>query len=669
MEKTFDSIQEKIHYLEEHACENETLGVTYSQKSSLFKVWSPLAKQVTLNLYETGNEKDNSLIEQIEMTQENNVWKVSVDRNLNSLFYTYKILHFDGKETETSDIYSKAVGLNGNRSAIVHLENTNPINWNNDKPVRQTSITDAIIWETHIEDFSSHENGGFSQEYRGKYLAFTEENTYLYGYATSEIPTGISYLKDLGINYLHLLPAFDFENDEQSTQYNWGYDPKNYMVPEGKYATDPNDPTVRIKEFKQMIQSLHNHNIGVVLDVVYNHTFTYDYSCFTRTVPDYYYRHNEQGELTNGSGCGNETASERKMMRKYMIDSLIYWAKEYHIDGFRFDLMGLHDVDTMNHIRQAFNDAGMEDIILYGEPWNAGSVEIYEPNVPADKYHLGELVEGIAIFNDEFRDSIKGPVFDAQKGGFLQGANGFEDSAFMNGDIIGSLLANTQIEVGDFRLPDDKNWSKNPSQIINYASAHDNLPLYDKLVKSLRKDDTYERDEELIQINKLNAALLMTAQGGIFMQAGEEFARTKFGDDNSYQSSIEVNRLDWYKVQENKDLVDYYKGMIEIRKAYPPLRDQTNQTAEKIHFTELRENILAYTIPNIIEKNPKWKQMAVIMNTSWTPEMIELHSDLPLPEEWTIIANRHTAGLDSLGVQVGHELLINPREVLIFVSE
>lgn len=669
MVKTFESIQQKISYLEEQACEYADLGLTYTTETSTFKVWSPLAKNVTLNLYETGDESDHSLIEQIDMTQEQNIWKTSVDRDLNNLFYTYHLTHSDGTEKETPDIYSKAVGINGNRSAIVDLNRTNPDAWENDEPVRQSSITDAVIWETHVEDFSYDENAGFKTDYRGKYLAFTETETFLNGDPSSETPTGLNYLKELGINYVHLLPAFDFENDEQGTEYNWGYDPKNYMVPEGKYSSDPSNPSARIKEFKQMVQSLHNQQIGVVLDVVYNHTVTFDDSCFQMTVPDYYYRQNEQGDITNGSGCGNETASERKMMRKYMIDSLLYWAEEYHIDGFRFDLMGLHDVDTMNAIRQAFNDAGMEDIILYGEPWNAGSVEIHEPNIPADKFHVGELAAGIAIFNDEFRDSIKGPVFDAYKGGFLQGANGFEDSAFMNGDIVGSLLANTQLEVGDFSLPDHKDWARNPAQVVNYSSAHDNLPLYDKLIHSMRKDSNFDRDEEVIQINKLNAALLMTAQGGIFMQAGEEFGRTKFGDENSYNSSIEVNQLNWSRVQENKDLVDYYRGMIEVRKAYPPLRDHTNQTAEKIHFTGLRENILAYTIPNVIEENPKWKQMAVIMNTSWTPETIELHSSLPMPEEWTIIANRHTAGLESLGVQVGNELLINPREVLILVSE
>ncbi|WP_208560294.1 type I pullulanase [Marinilactibacillus kalidii] len=669
MKKQFDTVHQKITYLEQQAYDGNDLGLTYSPTQSTFNVWSPLAESVTLNLYRTGLNDEDTLIEQISLTEAGKIWTVTVDKDLAGLFYTYTFHHGEDHVTETQDIYSKAVGLNGHRSAIVDLSSTNPTGWESDESVRQTAITEALIWEVHVEDFSSSETGGFSEDYRGKYLAFTETHTYLNDSPDSEIPTGVNYLKSLGINFVHLLPAFDFDNDELGDQYNWGYDPKNYMVPEGKYAMDPSNPVSRIKEFKQLVQSLHEENIGVVLDVVYNHTFTYEASCFQSTVPDYYYRQDEHGMITNGSGCGNETASERKMMRKYMIDSLIYWAKEYHLDGFRFDLMGLHDVHTMNYIRQAFNDAGMADIILYGEPWNAGSVAIYEPNMPADKFHIQELADGIAIFNDEFRDAIKGPVFDEHKGGFLQGANGFEDSAYMNGDLIGSLLANTQTVVGDFSLPEGKDWARNPSQVINYASAHDNLPLYDKLVRTLREDDNFDRHEEIIQLNKLNAALLFTAQGGIFMQAGEEFGRTKFGDENSFNSPIETNQIDWSLVEQNKDVVDYYKGMIQIRKAYAPLRDKTNKTAEKIYFTDLRENLIAYTIPNTLEENPRWTQMAVIMNTSWTSETIQLHSSLPLPEEWTIIANRHSAGTESLGVQVGQELLINPMEVLILVAE
>lgn len=669
LNKTFDSIQQKIVYLEEQAYDKADLGLTYSKEQSTFKVWSPLAVSVTLNLYQTGNLDEETLIEQIEMVEKDKVWTVTINRDLAGQFYTYQFQHSSGTQTETQDVYSKAVGLHGNRSAILDLSTTDPAGWSEDHFVKQLSITEAMIWEVHVEDFSSYEHAGFSEEYRGKYLAFTETDTYLNSDPSSESPTGTQYLKSLGVNYVHLLPAFDFDNDEMDSQYNWGYDPKNYMVPEGKYSLNPSDPASRINEFKQMVQSLHSQNIGVVLDVVYNHTFTYDDSCFQSTVPDYYYRQDEQGNITNGSGCGNETASERKMMRKYMIDSLLFWAKEYHLDGFRFDLMGLHDVDTMNQIRQAFNDAGMENLLLYGEPWNAGSVEIHEPNVPADKFHVQQLADGIAIFNDDFRDSIKGPVFDEHKGAFLQGANGYEDSAYMNGDLIGSLLANTQSVVGDFSLPEEKAWAKNPTQVVNYSSAHDNLPLYDKLVLTLRDDENFDRHEEVIQVNKLNAALLFTAQGGIFMQAGEEFGRTKFGDENSFSSSIETNQLNWSQVVENKDLLDYYRGMIQIRKAYAPLRDQTNQTAEKMHFTELRENLIAYTIPNTLEEQPKWSQMAVIMNTSLTPETIQLHSSLPLPEEWTIIANRHTAGTESLGVQVGQELIINPREVLILVAD
>ncbi|MER2063068.1 MAG: type I pullulanase, partial [Alkalibacterium sp.] len=570
-------------------------------------------------------------------------------------------IHYE-EEVEAADIYSKAVGLNGDRSAILDLSETDPENWSEDTYSGVSSITEAIIWEIHIEDFSSDEQADFSSKHRGKYLAFTEDDVTVNGDTSQS--AGSTYLKELGINYVHLLPAFDFENDETSPAYNWGYDPKNFMVPEGKYASDPGDPISRIKEFKTMVSHLHQQGIGVILDVVFNHTDKTDDSWFQLTVPDYYYRQDHHGNFTNGSGCGNETASERRMMRKYIIDAVLYWAEEYHIDGFRFDLMGLHDVDTMNTLRQTLDEHGHSDVLLYGEPWNAGSVAIYEPNKPADKFHVGELVDGIALFNDEFRDAIKGPVFDERAGGFLQGANGYEHSSYSTRDLVASILANTQSDVGRFRLPEEKQWARNPAQVVTYSSAHDNLTLYDKLIKSTQAEPDYRRDETVIQLNKINAALLFTSLGGIFMQAGEEFGRTKFGDENSFKSSISINKLDWGLTQKNKDLLAYYKGMIAIRKAYAPLRDASNKTGEAITFSQMNENMLAYTIPNTLEKGD-WTMLAVIVNTTLHPQVVELKSSYPLPDEWTILANRHSAGLNSLGMIKGHRVSINPREVLV----
>lgn len=656
-------LEKRIPYYEDHIYTGTDLGVTYSSSLSQFKVWSPLAKQVWVNLYYS-HESDQPF-KKIKMCHKDNVWSITVNQDLEGLFYTYSFLH-DDTETETADIYSTAVGLNGNRSAIVDLDKTNPSNWSTDSFLPAEKITDAVIWEVHVGDFSSDPQASFSEENRGKYLAFTEEGVVVNGQADQ--PAGLDYLAQSGINYVHLLPVFDFENNEHSPAYNWGYDPKNYMVPEGKYASKPEEPARRISELKQLVAALHKKNIGVVMDVVYNHTFFSENSHFQLTVPDYYYRQNSDGSWANGSGCGNETASERKMMRKYIIDSILFWVEEYHIDGFRFDLMGLHDVNTMNLLRETLDKKGYSHVILYGEPWNAGSVAIFEPNKPADKFHIGDLTDGIAIFNDEFRDAIKGPVFEKEAGGFLQGANGQDFSAYSTSDLIASIMANTQVDAGRFHLPEEKKWARHPGQVITYSSAHDNLTLYDKLVSSSNKGNNYERDLELIQMNKINAALLFTSLGGLFMMAGEEWGRTKFGDENSYKSSIDSNHLDWGRAYENKDLVNYYRGMTAIRHAYAPLRDISNQTGDAIFFSQLRENVLAYTIPDTWGTSD-WTMMAVIVNTSHHAEHVELKSSFPLPKEWTVLANRHTAGLTSLGTILGNNLLINPREALVLVSK
>lgn len=659
------TIGQGIQYLEDHTYTGSDLGLTYSKQASTFKVWSPLAESVELNLYGTGDVTENSLLESISLELRDTVWQVTVHRDLKGLFYTYRFVH-NGIQTEAPDLYSTAVGVNGDRTAIVDLIDTNPKGWEMDQQVMQPAITDAVIWETHVADFSTDPNSGISEKNQGKYLAFTEKESTLY--SSGEVPTCMNHVRNLGANYIHLLPIFDFANEEQLEDYNWGYDPKNYMVPEGRYSTDPTNPIARIKECKQMIQSIHESNIGVVLDVVYNHTYETEHSWFQYTVPNYYYRQNADGSFADGSACGNETASERKMMRKYMVDSILYWAKEYHVDGFRFDLMGLHDVETMNTIRKSLDEAGFEDIILYGEPWNGGSVAIHEPNKPADKFHIQAFNDGIAVFNDEFRDAIKGSVFEEHKGGFLQGANGQEGSDYSNRDLIASIVANTEVNVGRFFLPEEKAWAQAPRQVITYGSSHDNLSLYDKLVLSMRLDRDFSRHERLIRINKIFAALLYTSQGALFMQAGEEFARTKYGDENSYQSSIAVNRLDWARIKENQDLVDYYKGMSAIRKAYPPLRDATKATADHIVFSQLPENVLTYTIPNIHDEDAEWKMMAVAVNTNSYPVDLDLRAELPLPKEWTILANSEQAGLESLGKIKGNHLIINPKDVLVLVG-
>ena len=657
------TLEDKITYLENNAYYGDDLGVTYTPTHTRFKVWSPLAEKVAVNLYQTGDIHDDSLLDSYPLTLENNVWTITLDGNFENHFYTYTV-DIDGKSNETIDIYAKAAGINGNRAAIIDFEKINPTHWEQDTHVTQEKLTDAFIWEVHVADFSSHENSGISAENRGKYLAFTEEGSTYNN--EKEHPTGIDYLTDLGVNYVHLLPAFDFENDEEGSDYNWGYDPKNYNVPEGRYSSDPTDPLARITEFKQMVQSLHKKNIGVVLDVVYNHTLETELSSFNLTVPDYYYRQTSSGEFADGSACGNETASDRAMMRKYMIDSILYWAKEYHLDGFRFDLMGLHDVETMNAIRTALNENGLEHVILYGEPWDAGSNEIKEPNIPANKSNSPHFMEGIAIFNDNFRDAMKGHVFEETAGAFLQGKSGLD---IQNTDVMASICANTiGADHSEYALA-DKTWAKDPTQVITYHSAHDNLTLYDKLVASLYEEPQYQRNDWLIELNKLAAAALFTSQGGLFMQAGEEFGRTKHGDGNSFVSPIKVNQLDWELTVKNRDLVDYYRVLWQLRQQYAPLRDATPETAKAMTFSkDTADNLIAYTIPNPSAEGNDWNWMAVALNSSNEVREVTLESQLELPHTWTIAANKEAVSLDGLGTVEGNLITVEPHSAVILVA-
>lgn len=662
-----EALMRKIEYLEEHTYSYSDLGMSFHKGAYTFKVWSPLAKHVSLKLYKTGVIGEDTLIKKVRMTHENHVWSLSLEEDLDGLFYTYEFDHGDYL-TEAPDLYSKAVGLNGDRTAIIHLEETDPEGWNDDQHVMGEHITDAIIWEVHIEDFSSDGTSGIRPEYQGKYLAFTEENTTLYG--AGEFPTGINYLSQLGVNYVQLLPVFDFENDEEDNIYNWGYNPKNFNVPEGKYASNPRNPKTRIKELKQLIQSLHKKSIGVVMDVVYNHTYKTEDSWFQLTVPDYYYRQDDYGNFSNGSGVGNETASERTMMRKFMIDSILYWVEEYHIDGFRFDLMGIHDTETMNLIRKNLDERGYENVILYGEPWQSGQIALKEPYIPTDRNHVHDYSERIALFNAEFRDSIKGNIFSENEGAFLQGANIESDSNFKNIDLIASIMANTQKDAGEYHIPHNKTWARTPTEVINYISAHDNLTLYDKLVASTDSPTTKIHPEEIIKMNKISAVILMTSQGGIFFQAGEEFARTKYGNDNSYNASIAINQLDWARTDTHQDLVDYYKNMIAIRKIYAPLRDPTKRTADMMSFKRLPENLISYLIPNLIDENGPWKNLLVVANTSNRPYTIDLPKDENQNDQkWKILATNQKATVNGMGYIFGNSVILKPREVYVLVIE
>lgn len=637
-------VANRIDSLEEKAYIGSDLGLTYAPESSTFKLWAPDADEVMIYLYETGDVKHQAIYQKHSMKLEGNLWIAELKGDLSGLFYTY-VIHRGDEMVEVVDIYAKAVGIDGNRAAIINLNQTNPVDWSNDRFVGK-KLNESYIWEVHVEDFSSAKSSGVREEYRGKYLAFTEKNTTLYG--AGEIATGLDYLQQLGISHVHLLPAFDYDNNEQEKEYNWGYNPKNYNVPEGKYSSDPLDPTVRIREFKQMVQSLHQAGVGVVLDVVYNHTSLTENSWFNLTVPDYYYRQDAQGGFADGSACGNEVASERKMMRQYMIDSILHWAQEYHLDGFRFDLMGLHDVETMNQIRKALDQVGLQHVLMYGEPWDAGNNQIKKPNLSANKANATAFRKGIAVFNDNLRDSVKGDVFIENDGAFVQGMNGKyqKKQTVYNKELQAGILGNS-LPVPD--VSGDIIWSANPSQVVAYVSAHDNLTLWDKLVATsieAPQDSDYARNEDLVQMNRLAATLLFTSQGGLFTHAGEEYGRTKLGDENSYVSSLAINQINWEQVAEFADLVDFYRGLNQIRQQFRPLTSGTIEAARSYQFySETPENILAYQITDD-SKTSQWRELLVLVNGSDESHEISLQ---PKDTIWHILADNESASVESKG--------------------
>ena len=666
--------------LDKKAYYGNDLGAVYTVEKTVFKVWAPTADMVKLNLYEKGakGEGEPYSTQTMTNTSENGIWEITVLGDLNGRFYTYSVT-VDGITNEAVDIYAKAVGLNGDRAMVVDLRTTDPEGFADDRHVTQQKMTDAVIWEVHVADFSSAESSGVSEANRGRYLAFTEEGTTLYG--EGKIPTCMNYLKDLGINYIHLLPSQNSANDETDGKFNWGYDPKNYNVPEGKYTSNPYDGVTRITEFKKMVQGIHKAGIGVVMDVVYNHTFSTEGTGFEQIVPGYYYRQDEDGNFLNASACGNETASERAMFRKFMIDSILYWTDEYHIDGFRFDLMGIHDVGTMNAIRKALDDAGHEDIILYGEPWAAAPTGLSGSDIPADKNNVRFLSDRIAVFNDDIRDAVKGYVFNDLSKGFVQGGNvnnpsgeDFSSRTYMDNDLIAGIQADANQETTAKSFWTKTAWAKNPSQSVAYVSAHDNLSLWDKLVKSTIDNpdgSVYENGTaDIIAMNKLAAATIITSQGLVFFQAGEEFGRTKLGDENSYISDISINRLDWERVDTLSDLNNYYKGLIRLRKAFSPFRDDTNTAIGNMVFTDDGiENFIAYTIQNTDSDEGEWNTVAVILNSSSEEHTVELAvKNGTVPSEWSVVVDKDKAGTDELSRINGNIIAVPACSAMVLVN-
>lgn len=645
----------KAKELDKFAYNGDDLGAIYTPESTTFKVWSPTASEVSLNLYKTGNDSEDGAEKlassAMNYDETNGVWSITVEGDLKNVYYTYSVKNGD-TVNETVDIYTKAVGVNGDRGMVVDLDSTDPENWDSDKRVLPDSPTEAIVWEVHIRDFSNQSNSGISEEHRGKFLAFTEKGTVLE--ESDNIPTGIDYLKKLGVTHVQINPLCDFgtidEINSDIDDYNWGYDSKNYNVPEGSYSTNPYDGNVRINELKQMIQALHNAGIGVIMDVVYNHTYAREYSFFNRTVPYYYYRMDDDGKWLEYSACENDTASDHAMYSKYMVDSVYYWASEYHIDGFRFDLMGLHDIETMKNIRKKLNTID-EKIIMYGEAWNLGSIDDVElaiqKNIPK--------IDGVAAFNDGIRDALKGDNFEAVEKGFVQGEG-------------------NPVEIKNGIVAATNEWAETPADTVTYTSCHDNMTFYDKLVASVYgTQDTSlyrKRDEQLVAMNKLGAACVLTSQGMSFFLAGEEMARSKDGDHNSYISSPQLNQLDWNNLTKFGDLTAYYAGLIQLRKSYAPFTDSTNTTIDSMTiFENTDKRVVGFMMENKLKADSQWDKVVCIYNSDTERDIeVQLEGE-NLPEEWVVVVNADSAGVESLEELKGTKITVPKTTAMVLVDK
>lgn len=630
--------------------DGEDLGVTYSTQVSLFKVWSPYAEQISLMLYKSG--EGNNLLREIPMQySEKGIWKAEIERDLKGIYYTYKVEQKDGIY-EVVDPYAKAVGINGKRGMIIDLKETNPKGWEQHKRPQLGRMTDAIIYELHIRDLSTDPHANIKN--KGKYLAFTETGTT----TVNGDKTGIDHIKELGATHVQLLPCTDFssidESKRESQFFNWGYDPENFNVPEGSYATDAYDGRVRIKEFKQAVMALHENGLGVIMDVVYNHTHENNKSKLNLLVPGYYYRKTEEGEFSNGSGCGNEIASERFMVRKMIMDSVVYWIQEYKIDGFRFDLMGVLDIKTMNAIRKAAAEIN-PSIILYGEGWSGGMCSLPESK-RAVKINAMQL-HHVGVFNDDLRDAIKGNVFNPFGKGFISGESNMEESVKMG---VAGAIRHKQIDYSKV-IYSKAPYARGPEQCINYVSVHDNLTLWDKIEAS-SKEETLE---EKIKMQKLSNAIILTSQGIPFLHAGVEFCRTKYGDENSYKSPDSINQLNWLRKAEFREVFNYYKGLIALRKAHPAFRLYTAKQIQKsLSFMEgLGPNIVGYKL-NYNGRKESWHYIIVLFNGNKESRQIEIEEG-----NWQVVVNDKQAGIEVVEKVAGGKITIAGRSALILIKD
>ena len=610
----------------------------YTPEVTNFTLWAPTADEVRLMLFDTGDS--GHAYETVSMVADKEgTWTAKVEKDLIGKFYTFNVKIKDKWMGDTPGINAKAVGVNGKRAAIIDMNATDPEGWAADKRPALASPADAIIYEMHHRDFSIDPSSGI--QHKGKFLALTEEGTL----SPEQLATGIDHLKELGVTHVHLLPSYDYASVDETrldeNKYNWGYDPQNYNVPDGSYSTDPYDPSVRIKEFKQMVQALHKAGIRVVLDVVYNHTFNTAESNFERTVPGYFYRQMPDGSFADASACGNETASNRPMMRKYMIESVLHWINEYHLDGFRFDLMGIHDIATMNEIRKAAT-AVDPSIIIYGEGWAAKAMK-------ANTYRM----PGIAAFSDEMRDGLRGPFNDNHQGAFLAGVPGGEESIKFG--IVGAIK-HPQVD-NDLVNYSKASWAEQPTQMVSYVSCHDDMCLVDRLNASVPGITP----QELIKLDKLAQTAVFTSQGIPFIYAGEEVMRDKKGVHNSYQSPDSINAIDWKRKAEHADVFAYYKGLIQLRKNHPAFRmGDADLVRKHLEFLPVEgSNLIAYRLKEHANSDA-WEDIIVALNSRKEP------AKLTVPEgKYTVVCKDGFISEKGLGTLYGSEVIVPAQSALI----
>ena len=623
-----------------HAQDFKFDEVNYTPQETTFKLFAPNdAKKVCLRLYKDGQTKKAQKTVKMIRT-DNELWTATVKGDLKGCFYT-----FDMGRGECAGVFAKAVGVNGQRGAIIDWATTNPAGWERDvRPVIKSPV-DLVIYEMHHRDFSIARDGA---QYKGKFMALTE-------------PWAIQHLTELGVNAIHILPSYDYGSVDETRlnepQYNWGYDPVNYNVPEGGYSTNPYDPACRILEFKQMVQALHKAGIRVILDVVYNHTYDIDHSNFQRTYPDYYYRKNPDGTYSNGSGCGNETASDKPMMRRFMLESVKYWINEYHIDGFRFDLMGIHDIETMNQIRQAVDEID-PSIFIYGEGWSAGSCAIpgeqlgVKANVPK--------MPGIAAFSDEIRDALRGPFTDDTKPGWLGGAPDLTES--LKFGIVGAIR-HPQVDMSKVNYSKEP-WALEPTQMISYVSCHDDMCLVDRLCASVlnaqRSALNAQQIAELIRLDQLAQTVVFTSQGVPFLLSGEELMRDKKGVHNSYESPDSINQFNWENKAKYPQLFGYYKNLIALRKHHPAFRLGSADLVRKhLEFLKAPKDVVAFQLKNYAGRDD-WRNIIVVLNASKAEQTVSVPQ-----RKYTVVCRDGVINEQGLASFDANQVKVSPQTALI----